>query len=90
LVINMIGAAASGFGMIYFLTRITKGKCIGDICNIREGKITIDHSDLLVNGMFVTNVLGTERSRDLFLKEGIGIVIEPKTDKFRITVENYG
>ncbi|SET77750.1 YIEGIA family protein [Lacrimispora sphenoides] len=90
LVINMIGAAASGFGMIYFLTRITKGKCIGDICNIREGKITIDHSDLFVNGMYVTNVLGTERSRDLFLKEGIGIVIEPKNDKFRITVENYG
>ncbi len=90
LVINMIGAAASGFGMIYFLTRITKGKCIGDICNIREGKITIDHSDLFVNGMYVTNVLGTERSRDLFLKEGIGIVIEPKNDKFRITIENYG
>jgi len=90
LVINMIGAAVSGFGMIYFLTRMTKGKCIGDICNIREGKITIDHSDLFVNGMYVTNVLGTERSRDLFLKEGIGIVIEPKTDKFRITVENYG
>lgn len=90
LVINMIGATVSGFGMIYFLTIITKGKCIGDICNIREGKITIDHSDLFVNGMYVTNVLGTERSRDLFLKEGIGIVIEPKNDKFRITVENYG
>lgn len=90
LVIHMIVAAVSGFGMIYFLTRITKGKCIGDICNIREGKITIDHSDLFVNGMYVTNVLGTERSRDLFLKEGIGIVIEPKNDKFRITVENYG
>jgi hypothetical protein len=90
LVINMIGAVVSGFGMIYFLTIITKGKCIGDICNIREGKITIDHSDLFVNGMYVTNVLGIERSRDLFLKEGIGIVIEPKNDKFRITVENYG
>ncbi len=90
LVINMITAAVSGFCMIYFLTRMTKGKCIGDICNIKEGKITIDHSDLFVNGMFVTNVLGTERSRDLFLKEGIGIVIEPKNDKFRITVENYG
>lgn len=90
LVINMIGAVVCGFGMIYFLTIITKGKCIGDICNIREGKITIDHSDLFVNGMYVTNVLGTERSRDLFLKEGIGIVIEPKNDKFRITVENYG
>jgi uncharacterized membrane protein YeaQ/YmgE (transglycosylase-associated protein family) len=90
LIINMIAAAVSGFGIIYFLTRLTKGKCIGDICNIREGKITIDHSDLFVNGMFVTNVLGTERSRELFLKEGIGIIIEPKNDKFRITVENYG
>jgi uncharacterized membrane protein YbaN (DUF454 family) len=90
LAINLMIAAVSGFCMIYFLTRITKGKCIGDICNIKEGKITIDHSDLFVDGMYVTNVLGTERIRELFLKEGIGIVIEPKSDKFRITIENYG
>ncbi|MDR0925881.1 MAG: YIEGIA family protein [Hungatella sp.] len=90
LVINLMVAAVSGICMIYFLTRMTKGKCIGDICNIKEGKITIDHSDLLVDGMYVTNVLGTGRIRELFLKEGIGIVIEPKNDKFRITIENYG
>ncbi|ADL04841.1 YIEGIA family protein [Lacrimispora saccharolytica] len=90
LVLNMLVAAASGLVIIYFLTRLTKGKCIGDICYIKEGKITIEHSDLFVDGMYVTNVLGTRVSRDLFLKEGIGIVIEPKSNKFRITLENSG
>ena len=90
LILNMLVALVSGLCIIYFLTRLTKGKCIGDICNIKEGKITIDHSDLFVDGMYVTNVLGTRKSREIFLKEGIGIVIEPKSSKFRITLENYG
>ena len=90
-IILMIAVAAiSGFFCLYLLERITKGKCIGDICEISCGSITIDHSDLLVDGMYVTNVLGTERSRELFLKEGVGFIIKPKSNKFRITLENYG
>ena len=88
--INILLGAASGWGCIYLLGKITKGKCIGDICEIRQGIITIDHSDLLVDNMFVTSVLGTERSREMFLKEGVGFVIMPKSNKFRITLENYG
>ncbi|MHB9945395.1 YIEGIA protein [Clostridium botulinum] len=90
LMINIIIAIISGICIIYILSKITKGKSIGDICNLKEGKITIDHSDLLVDGMFVTNLLGTQRSRDLFLKEGVAFVVEPKSDKFRLTIENSG
>ncbi len=90
IILNIAIAVISGFSILYILGILTKGKCIGDICTIKSGKITVDHSDLLVDGMYVTNVLGTQRSRELFLKEGVGFVIEPKNDKFRITIENYG
>lgn len=75
---------------IWLLRRFTKGKTVGDICTITEGKITVEQSELFVDGMFVTNLLGAERSRELFLKEGIAIVITPKKDIFRITLDNFG
>lgn len=53
-------------------------------------QITVEGSELFVDGIFVTSVLGTDKSRDLFLKEGVAVVIEPKEDIFRITLENYG
>lgn len=90
ILINIVLAGISGSICIYLLEKITKGKCIGDICEIRQGTISIDHSDLLVDNMFVTGVLGTERSRELFLNEGVGFIIKPKSNKFRITLENYG
>ncbi|MBE6011070.1 YIEGIA domain-containing protein [Anaeropeptidivorans aminofermentans] len=90
ILINIIISFIIGTFTIYMLHLFTKGKSIGDICNVKLGKITIEQSELFVDGMFVTNFLGTERSRELFLREGIGIVIEPKNDKFRLTIENPG
>lgn len=80
----------AGSVIIYTLRRFTKGKTVGDICTITEGKITVEQSELFVDGMFVTNLLGADRSRELFLKEGIAIVITPKKDTFRITLDNFG
>lgn len=90
IIINVCVAAVTGSCVIYLLYNFTKGKNIGDICNITIGEITIEQSDLLVDGMFVTNILGTEKSRSLFLREGVGFVVEPKNPKFRPTVENKG
>lgn len=90
LVFNILISMAVGFFTIYLLSSLTKGKTIGDICDMSVGEITFDHSDLLVDGMFVSSILGTQRSRDLFLREGVAIVVTPKKEKFRITIENPG
>lgn len=90
LVFNIFVSLAVGFLTIYLLSSLTKGKTIGDICDMSVGEITFDHSDLLVDGMFVSSILGTQRSRDLFLREGVAIVVTPKKEKFRITIENPG
>ncbi len=43
-----------------------------------------------MDGMYASNILGTDRSRELILKEGLAVVIEPKKPIFRITLEYYG
>lgn len=90
LIINCLIGLVTGLIVLYLLKRFTKGKTIGDICTISEGKITVEQSELYVDGMFVSNLLGTDRSRELFLNEGIAVVITPKKDIFRITLDNYG
>ena len=60
-----------------------QGKCVGDICRIVQGRMTVEGSELYVDGMFVTNKLGTERSRELFLREGVAFVITPQPEEIR-------
>jgi len=90
LIIDCLIGLVTGLIIIYLLKTFTKGKTIGDICTISEGKITVEQSELYVDEMFVSNLLGTDKSRELFLNEGIAIVITPKKDIFRITLDNYG
>lgn len=87
---NLALALAVGLAVIALLRALTKGKCVGDICTLKEGKLTLEGSDLYVDGMYVTSQLGTDHSRALFLKEGVGFVITPKKKKFEITLNNYG
>lgn len=89
-IINSLIAVLTGLAVIYCLQRLTKGKRVGDICTVTEGKIKIDQSELYVDDIFVTNLLGTDRSRELFRQEGVAFVLKPNTEKFRITLDNRG
>lgn len=89
-IINCLIGLVTGLTVIFLLKKFTKGKTVGDICTISEGTISVEGSELYVDGMFVTNLLGTDRSRELFLSEGIAIVITPKKDIFGLTLSNYG
>jgi hypothetical protein len=90
MILTVFGGAIAGFVVMILIYRFTKGKTVGDICSIHPGNIEVRGSELYVDGMFVTNYLGTDRSRELFLKEGIAIVLIPKSPSNRITLENYG
>ena len=90
LYVNALVAIAAGLLVMFALTHFLRGKRIGDICTLHEGEISFEQSDLFVDGMFVSNVFGTQKSRDLFQKQGVAIVVEPNKEKFRLTVENFG
>ena len=91
---NVYWSALLGFsaGILstYAPRYFTKGKTVGDICTVKPGHITVEGSELFVDGMYVSSMLGTDRSRALFLKEGLAVVIEPRKPTSRITVENLG
>lgn len=88
--INIISGAIVGFILIYILKRFSKGKTIGDISEVKEGKIEVKNHELFVDGIYVTNLLGTENASKLFQQEGRAVVIFPKQEHFRVTLENFG
>mgnify|MGYP001037416699 CR=1 FL=1 len=88
--INIISGAIVGFILIYILKRFSKGKTIGDISEVKEGKIEVKNHELFVDGIYVTNLLGTENASKLFQEEGRAVVIYPKQEHFRVTLENFG
>jgi uncharacterized membrane protein YeaQ/YmgE (transglycosylase-associated protein family) len=82
--------AVVGFLVMFYIYRFTKGKTVGDICTVKVADFQIKGSELYVEGMFVTNYLGTEQSREFFTREGIAIILTPKDQIARITLENFG
>lgn len=88
--INIICGTLVGFIVLFILKRFSKGKTVGDIANVKEGKIEVKGSELFVDGIYISNQLGTENARKLFENEGLAVVINPKEEHFRITLDNYG
>lgn len=88
--VSIISGVMAGLLIMYGCYRFTKGKVISHICNVKLGKIEVKGSELYVDDIFVTNYLGTDRSREMFMQEGIAVVLEPNDPVSRITLENYG
>lgn len=88
--INAIIGVAVGFLVLLFLKRFTKGKSIGDIAQVEQGTVEIKDSSLFVDGIYVSNLLGTENAEKLFKEEGLAVVIHPNEDHFRINLDNFG
>lgn len=88
--INMISGLLAGLFVLYFLSKFSKGKTIGDIAQVLQGEIEIRDSSLFVNGLYVTNLIGTENATQLFQDEGLAVVIKPNEHRFRVTLDHYG
>lgn len=91
---NLAIQSAAGIIVGYFvyagLSRFAKGKTVGDIASIKPGKVEVRGSELYVDGIFVSNTLGTENAQKMVLAEGMALVIEPNEEHYRITLDNFG
>lgn len=90
IVLNVLIALFIGIFVIVLLQTFTKGKSIGDICTLKEGKIKFENSDLKVNDIYVTNEFGSKENQKLFENEGIAIIVEPTKPKFEATINSKG
>ncbi|WP_019153650.1 YIEGIA family protein [Robertmurraya massiliosenegalensis] len=87
---NILSGAIVGFVVLYILKRFSKGKTIGDIAEVKEGNIEIKESELFVDGIYVSNLLGSENASKLFQNEGLAVVISPHEEHFRVALDNFG
>lgn len=88
--VNVFAGVIAGSVTFFILRRFSKGHKVGDLAEVKLGKIEIRNSELFVDDIFVTNLVGSDRSRELILSEGIGAVVYPKKEHYRITLDNYG
>lgn len=88
--VSFIIGIAVGLLLLFLLVRISKGKTIGDIAQVKTGKIEVKDSELFVDGMFISNQLGSDQAQKLFKEEGMAVVIYPNANQFRINLENFG
>ncbi len=88
--LNIGCGIAVGFLIMFICYRFTKGKTVDQICEIKAGDISVQGSHLYVDGIFVTNYLGTALSRKMFINEGLAIVLSPREEKNGVTLENLG
>ncbi|CEN81607.1 YIEGIA domain-containing protein [Paraclostridium sordellii] len=72
------------------IRNFTKGKQIQDIADVKIAKVDVRNSELYVDDIYVTNSLGTENSRNIVRNEAMAAIITPKSNHFRITLDNYG
>ncbi|MFZ7103175.1 MAG: YIEGIA family protein [Peptococcaceae bacterium] len=88
--INVGSGVSVGLVSFFILQRFSKGKTVGDIAQVKAGKVEVKGSELYVDGIYVSDQLGTENARKLFAEEGLAVVIYPNEEHFRITLDNYG
>ena len=88
--INVVSGIIIGLISFLILKRVSKGKTVGDIAQVKAGKVEVKGSELYVDGIYVSNQLGSENARKLFKEEGLAVVIYPNEEHFRITLDNYG
>lgn len=90
LILDILLGIVVGFAVFFVLKRFSKGKTVGDIAKIKEGKIKIKESELYVDGIFVSNLIGTDNAQNILMEEGMAVVIEPNEEHYRITLDNFG
>lgn len=83
-----IGILVAVFCVVFSIKFMT-GARIGQIAEISEGKLHFEKSLLMVNDVVIMNV-GLPSTRQKILAEGLGVIIHPKDDNARLTLDTPG
>lgn len=72
-----------------FISRFSKGKSIKDAAHIEIAELQFKGSNLYVDDILVANI-GLSGTRERILKNGIGVILKPKSDNRIIQLQNIG
>jgi hypothetical protein len=88
--IEVVCGSAVGLILFYVLKHFTARQKVRDIATVTQGKIEIRGSDLYVDDMFVSHLMGREEAKNWYLEDGFAAIIEPNQDHFLIPLQNGG
>jgi membrane protein implicated in regulation of membrane protease activity len=88
--VEVTAGTFAGFLLLLFLKRFTKGKQVGHIATVTQGKIELKGSELYVDGLLVTNAAGEEEAKQFLSEEGLAAVIHPREPHLRVVLEHFG
>jgi hypothetical protein len=88
--IEVVCGSAVGLSLFYILKHFTARQKVRDIATVTQGKIEIRGSDLYVDDMFVSHLMGREEAKNWYLEDGFAAIIEPNQDHFLIPLQNGG
>jgi uncharacterized membrane protein YeaQ/YmgE (transglycosylase-associated protein family) len=74
---------------ILFSLKLMGGKQIQDIAQVVPGKVNFKKSLLMVDDVVIMNV-GLPASKEKIVREGLGVIIKPKNDNERLTLDAPG
>lgn len=79
----------AGLICILISLKLMAGRKLGEIIDVTSGNLHFDGSLLMVDDIVIMNV-GLPSTRAKILAEGLGIIIHPKDDDARMTLDNIG
>ena len=68
---------------------LMSGQKIGEIAEVREGRVSFDGPILMVDDIVIMNV-GEKKARTKILSEGVGLILTGKDDNGRAALNNLG
>lgn len=74
---------------IFLSTRLMSGKQLGDVVDVVPGRVHFQGSLLMVEDVVIMNV-ALPQIKEKILKEGMGVIIKPKNDDARLTLDAPG
>ncbi len=74
---------------IFLSTLLMSGQRLGDIAEVVPGKVHFQGSLLMVEDVIIMNV-ALPQTKEKILKEGMGVLIKPKNDDARLTLDAPG
>ncbi|MGZ6550732.1 MAG: YIEGIA domain-containing protein [Tumebacillaceae bacterium] len=87
--LDIPGGVIVGLLLLWVLRRLSKGKTVGDIADIRIGALHFKGNDLYVEDLRVTNI-GLPDVQERFATEGVGVIVTPHDTHARIALANDG
>lgn len=78
-----------GLVCIIISLKLMAGRQLGEIIDVTSGKVYFNGSLLMVDEVVIMNV-GLPATREKILAEGLGVILHPKDDDARMTLDNIG